>query len=238
VSAKVSVLELDGVHTFYGKSHVLHGMTFAVPRGEITVLLGRNGVGKTTTLRSIMGLAPPRSGAVRFGGGDVTGQPPHRLARLGIGYVPEGRQIFPFLSVAENLRMASLSGRGGNWTHERVFEYFPVLRERAQQRGRSLSGGEQQMLAIARALAGQPEFLMLDEPSQGLAPMLVRELGRLIERLKGEGLTILLVEQNVGMALEIADRVLVIAKGAIVFSGTRVDFRRDEADLKDRYLAV
>ena len=233
-----SVLELEGVHTFYGKSHVLHGMTFAVPRREITVLLGRNGVGKTTTLRSVMGLVPPRSGAVRFGGGDVTGQPPHRLARLGIGYVPEGRQIFPFLTVAENLRMAGLSGRRGDWSHDRVFEYFPVLRERSQQRGRSLSGGEQQMLAIARALAGQPEFLMLDEPSQGLAPLLVRELGRLIERLKGEGLTILLVEQNVGMALEIADRVLVIAKGAIVFSGTLADFRRDEAELKERYLAV
>ena len=238
MSAERSVLELEGVHTFYGKSHVLHGMTFAVPRREITVLLGRNGVGKTTTLRSVMGLTPPRSGAVRFAGADVTGQPPHRLARLGIGYVPEGRQIFPFLTVAENLRTASLSGRRGDWSHERVFEYFPVLRERSQQRGRSLSGGEQQMLAIARALAGQPEFLMLDEPSQGLAPMLVREVGRLIERLKGEGLTILLVEQNVSMALEIADRVLVIAKGAIVFAGTPSDFRREEAELKERYLAV
>ena len=234
----MTLLAVEALQTFYGKSHVLRDVSFTVPAGEITVLLGRNGVGKTTTLRSVMGLAPPRSGAVRFGGGDVTGQPPHRLARLGIGYVPEGRQIFPFLTVAENLRMASLSGRRGDWSHERVFEYFPVLRERSQQRGRSLSGGEQQMLAIARALCGQPEFLMLDEPSQGLAPMLVRELGQLIERLKSEGLTILLVEQNVGMALAIADRVLVIAKGAIVFSGTLADFRRDEAELKERHLAV
>ncbi|MBI2216607.1 MAG: ABC transporter ATP-binding protein [Candidatus Rokubacteria bacterium] len=233
------LLAVDALQTFYGKSHVLRGVSFEVPRGEITVLLGRNGAGKTTTLRSVMGLVPPRSGRIRFKGADVTGRPPHRVFRMGIGYVPEGRQIFPHLDVGENLRLAERAADGGTpWTLERIFEYFPVLRERWRQRGRSLSGGEQQMLAIARALFGNPDLLMLDEPSQGLAPRLVRELETIMVRLKGEGVTILLVEQNARMALGVSDRVVVLGKGAVVFAGATAEFREREAELKGRYLSV
>ena len=233
------LLAVDALHTFYGKSHVLRDVSFAVPAGQITVLLGRNGAGKTTTLRSIMGLTPPRGGAVRFKDRDITGQPPHRVFRLGVGYVPEGRQIFPHLDVGENLRLATRRvGESTRWTLERIFEYFPVLRERWSQRGRSLSGGEQQMLAIARALAGNPELVMLDEPSQGLAPRLVRDLEALLVRLKGEGVTILLVEQNARMALMVSDQVLVLSKGTVVFAGPTAEFHRHEAELKGRYLSV
>ena len=233
------LLTVEALQTFYGKSHVLRDVSFTVPAGEITVLLGRNGAGKTTTLRSIMGLTPPRGGAVRFKDEDITGRSPHRVFHLGVGYVPEGRQIFPHLDVGENLRVAERTvGTSSRWPLARIFEYFPVLRERWKQRGRSLSGGEQQMLAIARALAGNPELLMLDEPSQGLAPLLVRELGRILLRLKGEGVTILLVEQNARMALTVSDRVLVLSKGTTVFAGTTDEFRRREQELKGRYLSV
>ncbi len=233
------LLAVEDLQTFYGKSHVLRGVSFTVPPGEITVLLGRNGAGKTTTLRSIMGLTPPRGGTIRFKGEDITGRAPHHVFRRGVGYVPEGRQIFPHLDVGENLRLAERAGGDGTrWTLARIFEYFPVLRERWRQKGRSLSGGEQQMLAIARALAGHPELLMLDEPSQGLAPRLVRELETLMLRLKGEGVTILLVEQNARMALAVSDRVLVLGKGAVVFSGPIAEFRRREQELKGRYLSV
>ena len=233
------LLAVDALNTFYGKSHVLRDVSFAIPPGQISVLLGRNGAGKTTTLRSIMGLTPPRAGAVRFKEHDITGQPPHRVFRLGIGYVPEGRQIFPHLDVGENLRLATRSaGDGARWTLPRIFEYFPVLRERWRQLGRSLSGGEQQMLAIARALAGNPDLVMLDEPSQGLAPRLVRELESLMVRLKGEGVTILLVEQNARMALAVSDQVLVLSKGSVVFAGATGEFHRREAELKGRYLSV
>jgi branched-chain amino acid transport system ATP-binding protein len=233
------LLGVDALQTFYGKSHVLRGVSFDVPRGEITVLLGRNGAGKTTTLRSVMGLVPPRAGIIRFKGTDVTGGPPHRVFHMGIGYVPEGRQIFPHLDVGENLRLAERAADGGTpWTLERIFEYFPILKERWRQRGRSLSGGEQQMLAIARALFGNPDLLMLDEPSQGLAPRLVRELETILVRLKGEGVTILLVEQNARMALGVSDRVVVLGKGAVVFAGATADFREREAELKGRYLSV
>ena len=233
------LLAVDALHTFYGKSHVLRDVSFTVPAGQITVLLGRNGAGKTTTLRSIMGLTPPRAGAVRFKDREITGEPPHRVFRLGVGYVPEGRQIFPHLDVGENLRLATRRGsEHAHWTLDRIFEYFPVLRERWRQRGRSLSGGEQQMLAIARALAGNPELVMLDEPSQGLAPRLVRELEALLVRLKGEGVTILLVEQNARMALMVSDQVLVLSKGTVVFAGPTAEFHRHEAELKGRYLSV
>jgi len=234
-----ALLAVEALQTFYGKSHVLRDVTFAVPRGGITVLLGRNGAGKTTTLRSIMGLTPPRAGAVRFKDREITGEPPHRVFRLGVGYVPEGRQIFPHLDVRENLRLAErAAGHGARWTLDRIYEYFPVLRERARQRGRSLSGGEQQMLAIARALAGNPDLLMLDEPSQGLAPLLVRELEGILVRLKGEGVTILLVEQNARMALAVSDDVVVLGKGTVVFTGPTAEFHRREQDLKGRYLSV
>jgi branched-chain amino acid transport system ATP-binding protein len=233
-----ALLGVDALHTFYGKSHVLRDVSFAVSAGGITVLLGRNGAGKTTTLRSIMGLTPPRAGAVRFKDRDITGQAPHRVFRLGVGYVPEGRQIFPHLDVRENLRLGERAVDRARWTPERIYEYFPLLRERARQRGRSLSGGEQQMLAIARALAGNPDLLMLDEPSQGLAPRLVRELEGILVRLKGEGVTILLVEQNARMALAVSDDVVVLGKGTVVFTGPTSEFHRREADLKGRYLSV
>jgi branched-chain amino acid transport system ATP-binding protein len=235
----VTLLAAEALQTFYGKSHVLRDVSFTVPAGEITVLLGRNGAGKTTTLRSIMGLQPPRGGAVRFKDRDITGRTPHEIFHLGVGYVPEGRQIFPHLEVGENLRLAERPVAGdASWTRERIFTYFPVLRERWRQRGRSLSGGEQQMLAIARALAGNPELLMLDEPSQGLAPRLVRELESLLIRLKEGGVTILLVEQNARMALGVSDQVLVLGKGAVVFAGPTAEFHRREAELKGRYLSV
>ena len=235
----MTLLAVEALQTFYGKSHVLRDVSFTVPAGEITVLLGRNGAGKTTTLRSIMGLTPPRGGAVRLKGRDITGHSPHEIFHSGIGYVPEGRQIFPHLEVGENLRLAErpLAGETG-WTRERIFTYFPVLQERWRQQGRSLSGGEQQMLAIARALAGNPELLMLDEPSQGLAPRLVRELEALMLRLKQGGVTILLVEQNARMALGVSDQVLVLGKGAVVFAGPTAEFRNREAELKGRYLSV
>ena len=234
-----ALLALDALQTFYGKSHVLQEVSFAVPAGGITVLLGRNGAGKTTTLRSIMGLTPPRAGTVRFKDREITGEPPHRVFRLGVGYVPEGRQIFPHLDVRENLRLAErVGGEGRRWTLERIYEYFPVLRERARQRGKSLSGGEQQMLAIARALAGNPDLLMLDEPSQGLAPLLVRELESILVRLKDEGVTILLVEQNARMALAVSDEVVVLGKGTVVFTGPTAEFHRQEQELKGRYLSV
>ena len=234
-----ALLAVEALQTFYGKSHVLRHVTFAVPAGGITVLLGRNGAGKTTTLRSIMGLTPPRAGTVRFKDREITGEPPHRVFRLGVGYVPEGRQIFPHLDVGENLRLAErVGGDGRRWTLERIYEYFPVLRERARQRGRSLSGGEQQMLAIARALAGNPDLLMLDEPSQGLAPLLVRDLEGILVRLKGEGVTILLVEQNARMALAVSDQVVVLGKGTVVFTGPTAEFHRQEQELKGRYLSV
>jgi branched-chain amino acid transport system ATP-binding protein len=232
------LLEMEALDTYYGKSHVLRGVSLGVPRGAVTVLIGRNGAGKTTTLRSVMGLTPPRGGRVRFDERDVTGELPHRMFRLGVGYVPEGRQIFPELTVAENLRLATrATAAATRWPLDRIFEYFPALRERTHQKGRSLSGGEQQMLAVARALAGEPELLLLDEPSQGLAPLLVRALGDLLQRLRGEGLTILLVEQNVRLALAVADRVAVLSKGALVFTGTRDDFNRQAEDLRGRYLA-
>jgi branched-chain amino acid transport system ATP-binding protein len=235
----VTLLEVEGLHTYYGKSHVLHDLSFAVPRGAITVLIGRNGAGKTTTLRSLMGLTPPRQGRVRLGGRDVTGEPPHRMFRLGVGYVPEGRQIFPELTVGENLRLAERPpAAGAGVTLDRLLEHFPVLRERWQQKGRSLSGGEQQMLAVARALAGNPELLLLDEPSQGLAPLFVRMLGELMGRLRQEGLTILLVEQNVRLALAIADRVAVLSRGTVVFEGDPAEFHRRGDELRGRYLAV
>jgi branched-chain amino acid transport system ATP-binding protein len=234
-----ALLDVDRVEAFYGKSQILRALTFGVARGGITALLGRNGMGKTTTLRAIMGLTPPRSGRVRLDGREITGLASHHIARLGVGYVPEGRQLFPHLDVGENLRLAELSGRGsGRWTLDAIFEYFPILRERWRQKARSLSGGEQQMLAIARALAGNPLFIMLDEPSQGLAPLLVREVGTLLARLRQDGLTILLVEQNTRLALAVADHVLVLHRGTVVFSGTLEDFRREEDRLRGSYLAV
>jgi branched-chain amino acid transport system ATP-binding protein len=229
------VLDVAGVHTFYGTSHVLHGVSLTVADGEVLTILGRNGVGKTTLVRSIIGFTPPREGAVRFKGESVAGWPPYRLVDRGMALVPQGRRVFPSLTVRENLDIARR--RDGRWTLARVYELFPRLRERADNRANKLSGGEQQMLAIARALMSNPELLLMDEPTEGLAPLLVREVGRVIGELKQEGLSILLVEQNLPLALGVADRVHILSRGQIVYTGSPAALAADE-DVKSRYLGV
>jgi branched-chain amino acid transport system ATP-binding protein len=232
------VLHVDGIHTYYGESHVLHGVSLALAAGEAVAILGRNGVGKTTLIRSIVGFSPPRTGTVRFDGHEIQRAAPYRIARLGIGLVPQGRRIFSPLTVRENLLLgARAAGRGDRWTEERALELFPRLRERAGQSGGTLSGGEQQMLAVARALMTSPRLLLLDEPSEGLAPLIVREIGRIVMRLKADGLSILLVEQNVPLALRVADRVYVMSKGQIVYEGSPADLEMND-EIKRRFLGV
>jgi len=221
-----AALQAEGLNTFYGKSHILHDVGLAAEEGRITALLGRNGAGKTTTLRSLVGLTPPRSGRVRVLGKDVTGWSPFKIAQLGVGYVPEGRRIFPNLTVEENLQVPF--ERPGPWTISRIYSLFPRLRERMSNRGRQLSGGEQEMLSIARALLLNPRVLLLDEPSQGLAPLIVREVFRVIAQMRGEGISVLLVEQNVRVALEIADDAYVLENGQIVYSGTATELGAEE----------
>jgi branched-chain amino acid transport system ATP-binding protein len=221
------VLDVSDIHTAYGLSRVLFGVSLDVAAGECVCLLGRNGVGKTTTIRSIIGLTPPHGGRVAWKGTDITGWEPYRVARAGIGFVPEDRRIFAELTVWENLDVARKGS--GRWTIERVFELFPKLQELSRRRGGFLSGGEQQMLTIARTLMGNPELLLLDEPSEGLAPLVVDHLHEQIARLKRDGLTILLAEQNVEFSLSLADRVYVLEKGAIRFSGPASALRDDEA---------
>ena len=230
-------LEVSDLHTAYGLSQILFGVSLSVERGECVALLGRNGVGKSTTMRSIMGLTPPRRGRVRWGERDITGWQPHQVAKLGIGFVPEDRRIFAELSVWENLDVASRGGRGQGWTAERVYDLFHKLAELRDRQGGYLSGGEQQMLTIARTLMGNPQLLLLDEPSEGLAPLVVDHLGEQIARLKGEGLTILLAEQNVDFCLALADRVYVLEKGHIRYEGTAEAFRADES-IRHQYLAL
>jgi branched-chain amino acid transport system ATP-binding protein len=222
----MSALEAEGLNTYYGKSHILHDVGLVVQEGRVTTLLGRNGAGKTTTLRSLVGLTPPRTGRVRVFGQETTKFPPFRIARTGVGYVPEGRRIFPNLTVEENLLVPA--GRHGPWTIPRVYELFPRLQERRDNRGRQLSGGEQEMLSIARALLLNPRLLILDEPSQGLAPMIVREVFRIVSQMRAEGISILLVEQNVRLSLEITDDVYVIENGQVVYSGPAAEFGADE----------
>ena len=233
-----AILELEGVHTGYGLAKVLFDISLRIEPGECVCLLGRNGVGKTTTMRSIMGLTPPDRGTVRWKGRDVTGMAPYRMAKLGIGFVPEDRRVFADLTVGENLEVAIKRGNGGAvWTLERVFDLFPNLRELLQRKGGFLSGGEQQMLTIARTLMGNPELLLLDEPSEGLAPLVVDHLREQIFRLKREGLTILLAEQNVEFSLSLADRIYILQKGQVCFEGTANEVRDSEAIRKD-FLAV
>jgi len=229
------LLEVRDVHTAYGLSRVLFGVSIDVAAGECVCLLGRNGVGKSTTMRSIMGLTAPQSGRVTFKGTDITGWEPYRVSRAGIGFVPEDRRIFADLTVWENLDVAQRGN--GAWTIERVFDLFPTLRTLTRRNGGYLSGGEQQMLTIARTLMGNPELLLLDEPSEGLAPLVVDHLGEQIARLKAEGLTILLAEQNTEFSLRLADRVYVLEKGAIRFSGAASALRDNEA-LRHELLAL
>jgi len=235
---RAPVLAVEEVFTSYGLSQVLFGVSLNVAAGECVCLLGRNGVGKTTTMRSIMGLTPPRQGRVMWKGRDVSGRQPYQIADLGIGFVPEDRRIFADLTVWENLDVASRN-RGGasRWTLERVFDLFPKLRELVGRQGGFLSGGEQQMLTIARTLMGNPELLLLDEPSEGLAPLVVDHLKEQIARLKQEGLTILLAEQNVDFSLDLADRVYVLEKGHIRYEGTSASFGADES-IRAQYLAL
>jgi len=231
------ILAVEDLHTAYGLSRVLFGVSLRVAPGECVGLLGRNGVGKTTTMRSIMGLTPPTSGRVVWKGRDITREAPFRAAALGIGFVPEDRRIFSDLTVWENLDVAERRTRRGGFTTERVFELFPALRQLRDRPGGFLSGGEQQMLTIARTLMGNPELLLLDEPSEGLAPLVVDHLHEQIGRLKAEGLTILLAEQNVDFSLDLADRVYVLEKGHIRYEGTSREFR-DNASIRQQYLAL
>ncbi len=228
------MLDVEAIQTYYGESHILHGVSIRVSEGEAVALLGRNGAGKTTLIRSVAGFTPPREGRVVFGGQPVEAWPAYRIAKRGLALVPQGRRIFSPLTVRENL---TLGARPGEWTLDRVYELFPRLGERALQPGGTLSGGEQQMLAIARALMTNGSMLVLDEPSEGLAPIVVREIGRIVRGLKGGGLSILLVEQNYHLALQVADRVYVMNKGQIVWEGTPAGLEADE-DVKRRYLGV
>ena len=233
-----ALLELDEVYTAYGLSRVLFGISLEVKEGECVCLLGRNGVGKTTTMRSVMGLTPPSAGRIRFKSRDITGRPPHRIARAGIGFVPEDRRIFAELSVWENLDVAQrAAARPGRWTIDTVFELFPVLAALRDRQGGFLSGGEQQMLTIARTLMGNPDLLLLDEPSEGLAPLVVEALLVKIRELKTQGLTILLAEQGVDFSLALADRVYVLEKGTVRFTGSAATLKSDAA-LLDRLLSL
>jgi branched-chain amino acid transport system ATP-binding protein len=229
------MLTLDAIHTYYGDSHILQGVSLDVSAGELVCILGRNGAGKTTTIRSIIGFNRPRAGRIVFDGADVSRLPPHAMATSGVGLVPQGRRIFAPLTVRENLVFAY--HKGGPWTLSRVYALFPILEERQHHMGNALSGGEQQMLAIARALLMNPRLLLLDEPSEGLAPMLVREIGRVIGELKSSGIAMLLAEQNLALALSVADRCYVLNKGQVVYTATAEAIRQD-AEVKRRYLGV
>ena len=230
------MLDVRDIHTYYGDSHVLQGVSLGMERGQVVGILGRNGMGKTTLIRSIIGFTPPRRGQVLFKSRDITAWPSNRVVAFGLGLVPQGRRVFPSLSVLENLAVAARNN-GGPWTVERVLDLFPRLRERGAHRAGKLSGGEQQMLAIARALTTNPELLLMDEPTEGLAPLLVREVGRVIENLKAQGLSILLVEQNLPLALRVADHVHVLSRGRVVHSSAPDALWRNE-EIKSRYLGL
>ena len=237
------LLQVRELNTYYGSSHVLQGVSLDIAQGELVALLGRNGMGKSTTLKSIMGLVKCSSGSVRFDGRDITGQAPFKVARAGVGYVPEERRIFADLSVYDNLSLGIKGGRSadphdaGAWTIQRIFDHFPRLGERADHKGRFLSGGEQQMLAIGRSLMGNPRLLLIDEPTEGLAPLMVREVRNVLREINQAGVSILLVEHNLKIALSLAHRVYLMGKAHIGFQGT-VDELRDNAGAREKYLEV
>ena len=231
------MLRLEGVHTYYGTGHILQGVDFEVPQGTITGILGRNGVGKTTTVRTIMGLTPPREGNIYLRDTNIARWPPHRIARAGVAYVPEGRMIFPDLTVVENIDVGKRV-EPKTWTVSRLFELFPGLAERKFNKGGQLSGGEQQMLAVARALVTDPEVILLDEPSQGLAPLVVRELSKVIIQLSKENVTVLLVEQNLRLAEILSDRISIMVKGRIVFDAPIDEFQKNKEEIKAEHLML
>ena len=232
------MLDLDRVDSFYGLAHILHGLSLAVGTGEVAALLGRNGAGKSTTMKTIMHLVPAAAGTIRFQGADITRLPSHRIARRGIGYVPEDRRVFSDLTILENLDVGRQPARNDldAWTPERLFELFPNLAERRHHLGKELSGGEQQMLTIARTLTGNPRLLLLDEPSEGLAPVIVEQMGEMILSLKRQGLTILLSEQNLHFARHVADRAFILEKGSIRFQGDMAELAADQT--AGTYLSV
>ena len=231
------MLRLEGVHTYYGTGHILQGVDFEVPQGTITGILGRNGVGKTTTVRTIMGLTPPREGNIYLRDTNIARWSPHRIARAGVAYVPEGRMIFPDLTVVENIDVGKRV-EPKTWTVSRLFELFPGLAERKYNKGGQLSGGEQQMLAVARALVTDPEVILLDEPSQGLAPLVVRELSKVIIQLSKENVTVLLVEQNLRLAEILSDRISIMVKGRIVFDAPIDEFQKNKEAIKAEHLML
>jgi branched-chain amino acid transport system ATP-binding protein len=231
------LLELDNIETCYGLSQVLFGMSLKVAKGEVVTLLGRNGMGKTTTVRSIMGLTPARAGSIRFAGQEMRGRSSFRIAKLGIGLVPEGRQIFPNLTVRENLVATARGDEGGGWTLPRIYEMFPSLAKRAGNMGTQLSGGEQQMLAVGRALMTNPQLLILDEATEGLAPLIRAEIWSCLSRLKSEGQSILVIDKNIDALTKIADRHFVIERGRVVWTGTSNELK-GAPEIQHRYLGV
>ena len=231
------MLDISHLHAYYEESHILKGISLQVKGGEITTLLGRNGAGKTTTMKSIMGLMIPKEGNISFGGRNIVGLKPHEIARLGIGFVPEDRRIFPSLTVLENLNLPVIKKKGVGWDLKKIYEYFPRLEERQGHKGFELSGGEQQMLAIARILRTKASLILLDEPTEGLAPSLVRNIETILNGIKEDGITLLLVEQNTRFAERVGERHYIISNGEIVYIGSREEFVKDE-EVKQRYLGV
>ena len=232
------MLRLANIHTYYGESHVLHGVSMEVGPKSVVAILGRNGMGKTTTIRSIIGLTPPRSGEIWYKEREISRMPTYRICQMGLGLVPQGRHIFPSLTVRENLIIGARPRKGGDgWSLERIYSYFPILQERAKIKGNLLSGGEQQMLCIARALLTNPDMLLMDEPSEGLAPIIVQEIGNVISQLKDEGLSILLTEQNLSLALGVSDYVYILSKGENVYQSTPQQLMADE-EAQHIHLAV
>lgn len=231
------MLEIEGLHTFYGDSHILQGISFFVKEGEVATLLGRNGMGKTTTIKSIMGLIRPRAGRILFKSNNIVGLKPYKIAQKGIGFVPDDRRIFPSLTVLENLNLPARKEVESGWQLESIYEFFPILKERSKHKGFELSGGEQQMLAIARALRMRTELILLDEPSEGLAPSLIRAIETILLEIKRAGITILLVEQNTRFATRVADRHYILSHGKIVYEGDNDDFMKRE-EVKKKYLGI
>ncbi len=230
------MLEVNEIHTYYGRSHILQGISLNLEKGEVICLLGRNGAGKTTTLRSIMGFTPPRKGSIKFEGVELTKKPSYEICRMGIGYVPQDRRIFPTLSVQDNLEVIERRVEGG-WTVEKIFSTFPILEKLKSRKGRHLSGGEQQILAVARSLMTNPKLLLLDEPSAGLAPLIVKAIEELINRIITTGVSVILAEQNMRFAMNIAPRGYIIDKGRIYHQGTMEDLKEDK-DIIGKYLAI